>query len=208
MSTGMKISVSLYVYNISQEGIVSLGCFHSKTDATVSLILLVRSSSNSSGCKTPPFSLSQKNRTALRIFNFRTRFENVQWRSSIFWAPQDFPSYPGGVIRVFHNIVKGFTTPQVKSKQNALSYLRVIVNALGALEDNGLENDHPLSVPLPSTDPIKFYRKDFHKSLPKFPGRCVIALGQNTNKFSPLRLTPERNSCPAGAYRTGVSWEV
>ena len=38
--------------------------------------------------------------------------------------------------------------PQVELKQYAISNLRVIVNALCALEGNGLENDHPLSVPL------------------------------------------------------------
>ena len=43
MSTGMKIGVSSYVSNVSQEGIVLLGYFPSKTDATVSLIVPVQS---------------------------------------------------------------------------------------------------------------------------------------------------------------------
>ena len=32
------------------------------------------------------------------------------------------------------------------------------------------------SIPYPSTDPVQFYIQDSHKSLPDFPGRCVIAL--------------------------------
>ena len=74
-------------------------------------------------------------------------------------------------------------TPQFQSNQDTLSNLHGIVDALCALEDNGLKNDHSLSVPLCSTDPVKFYRQGSHKSLPKFPGRCVIALGRNTYKF-------------------------
>ena len=49
MSTGMKISVSPYVSNVVQEVIVLIACFPSKTDVTVSLIVPVRSSDNSSG---------------------------------------------------------------------------------------------------------------------------------------------------------------
>ena len=63
-------------------------------------------------------------------------------------------------------------------EKNAPSDLCVIVNALVVLEDNGLKNNHPLSIPLPSTDPIKFYIQDSHKYLPNFPGSCVIALGR------------------------------
>ena len=96
-----------------------------------------------------------------------------------------FPEVPhGGGMRVFHKLVKCSTIPQVQSEKNALLYFCVIVNALGMLEDNRLKNYHPLSVPLPSTDPVKFYRQDSHKSLPNFPGRCVIALGQNTKTIS------------------------
>ena len=95
-----------------------------------------------------------------------------------------FSDVPHGiVICVFHDLVKKSTIPQVELKQNALSDLRRIVNALGVLEDNGLKNDHPLSVQLPILDIVKFYRKDSHKYLPNFPRRCVIALGCHTNKF-------------------------
>ena len=69
-----------------------------------------------------------------------------------------------------------------------LSDLRVIVNALCTLEDNGSKNDHPLSVQLPSTDTVKFYRQDYHKYHPNFPWRCVILLVWNTNKFLPPGL--------------------
>ena len=64
----------------------------------------------------------------------------------------------------------------------------LLTSCARVLEDHGLKNDHPLSVPLSSTDPIKFYRQDYHKSLPNFPGRCVIALGRHTNKFFPSQF--------------------
>ena len=94
-----------------------------------------------------------------------------------------------GVIRVFHELVKRSMIPQVESKQNTLLDLRGIVDALVALEDNGLKNNHPFGVPLPSTNPVKFYRKKFHKSLPSFPGRCVIVLGRQTKPFSTTLAT-------------------
>ena len=80
-------------------------------------------------------------------------------------SPTSFSKVPnGGVIRVFHELIKRCTIPQVQSKQNALSNLRVIVNTLCVLEDNGFKKNHPLSVPLPITNPIKFYREDSHNS--------------------------------------------
>ena len=93
------------------------------------------------------------------------------------------------VVCVFNELAKGSTIPQVESKQHALSVLRGIVHALGALEYNGIKNNHPLSVPLPSTEPVKLYRQNSHKYLPNFPGRCVIALGWQKNKFFPPHLT-------------------
>ena len=120
--------------------------------------------------------------------------EEVQKRSMTFLCsltPKRFSEVThSGVIRVFHDILKRSTIPQVDSKQNSLSNLRGILNALCALEDNGLKYNHPLSVPLPSTDPVKFYRQDYHKYLPKFPRRCAIELGWHTNKFFLPRLPP------------------
>ena len=86
----------------------------------------------------------------------------------------------GGVIRFFHKLVKRSTIPQVKLEKNAHSDLRGIVDALGVLEDNRLKKDHPLSVPLPSTYPVKFYRQYSYKFIPKFPANCVIAVVWNT----------------------------
>ena len=139
--------------------------------------------------KLPPFSLSQTNHTALCNFTFRTRLENVLWRSSAFWLPRAFPKiYHTRVICVFHEHVKRSTIPQIESKQYALSNLRVIINNLCTLEDNGLKNDHPLSIPLSSIVPVNFYRQDYHRYLPDFPRRCVIALGWHKNTFLPPRL--------------------
>ena len=52
-----------------------------------------------------------------------------------------------------------------------------------------MKEDHPLCVPLPSVNPVKFYRQDPNKSIPNFLGRCVVALGQNTNEFFPPCLS-------------------
>ena len=113
--------------------------------------------------------------------------DKVRKRSMTFLHSLSLKSFSevphGGVIRVFHNLIKRSTIPQVELKKNALSDLRVIVNALGALEDNRLKKNHHLRVALPSTDPVKFYIQDSHKSLPNFPGRCVIALSQHTKIF-------------------------
>ena len=119
-------------------------------------------------------------------FPFRTRFENVLWSSYVAWLPQDVSRYP--IEKLYVSFVSSTNTPRstippVESKQNSFSNLRGIVNALCALEDNGLKKYHPLSVPLTSTETIKFYRQDPHKSLPNFPRRCVIVLGWHPNKF-------------------------
>ena len=101
-----------------------------------------------------------------------------------------------GVILVFYKIIKCPTISAIDSKQYALSNLHGIINALCAWEDNGLKNDHPLGVPLPLTNPVKLYRQDSYKSLPGFPGRCVVSLGWHTNEFFPpcLPLNAFRNS--------------
>ena len=62
----------------------------------------------------------------------------------------------GVVIRVLHKLVKRSTIPQVELKQNTLLDLCGIINALGVLEDNGLKNNHPIIVTLPSTDLVYF----------------------------------------------------
>ena len=63
-----------------------------------------------------------------------------------------------GILRVFHELFKRPTITEIESKQDALADLRRIINALCALEDNGLKNDHPLYIPLPSTQRVNFYR--------------------------------------------------
>ena len=88
-----------------------------------------------------------------------------------------------GAIRVFHKLVKRSGILSIESKQYALSNLRGIINALCVVEDNGLKNNHPLTVPLPITKPVKFYRLDSHKSLPDFTRGCVVALCWQTNDF-------------------------
>ena len=55
MLMGIKISVSSFIFNVEQDGIVLPGCFLSKTNVTFFLIMIVLFSANSSGCKTPPF---------------------------------------------------------------------------------------------------------------------------------------------------------
>ena len=76
-----------------------------------------------------------------------------------------------GIVRVFHNLIKRPTITEIESKQYAFSNLRKMINALCSLYDNGLKNDHPLRVPIPSTNPVKFYIQDSYKYLPNFPRR-------------------------------------
>ena len=73
--------------------------------------------------------------------------------------------------------------PEIKSKQYTLENLRGIINALGAFQDNWLKDNHPLRVPLPSENPVNFYRHDSNKYLPNLPGIFVITLGWHTNEF-------------------------
>ena len=55
-------------------------------------------------------------------------------------SPTSFSEVPhGGFIRVSHELAKRSMIPQVESKQNALTNLCGIVNALCALEDNRLK---------------------------------------------------------------------
>ena len=57
------------------------------------------------------------------------------------------------IVCVFHKLFKRPMILAIKSKQYALANLREIINALGALLDNGLKSNHSLCVPLPSTNP-------------------------------------------------------
>ena len=83
-----------------------------------------------------------------------------------------------GIIRVFQELEKRPTIPEIESKQYALLNLHIIINSFCVLGDNRLKNYQPLGFSLHSTNPVKFYIQDFHKSLPDFPGRCVVALGR------------------------------
>ena len=67
-----------------------------------------------------------------------------------------------GIICVCYELIKCPKFTEIEPKEYALSDLCGIINALCALEDNGLKNDHPLSVQLPSTNLIKFYRQYSH----------------------------------------------
>ena len=161
---------------MAQEGIISLRCFPSKTDVTVSSIVPVRSAGQFVRLQnSPPFSLSRTNCKASRNFPFRTRFEKRSMTFLRSLIPAKFSEVPHGeVIRVFHELVKPSMIPLVESKQNTLSNLRVIFNALCLSEDNVLKNDHPLSVPLPGTYPVKLYIYRIPVNLfPTFPGRCA-----------------------------------
>ena len=63
-----------------------------------------------------------------------------------------------GIVRVFHELVKRPTIPVIELKQYALANLRGIINSLGAFLYSGLKYNHPLRVPLPGENPVRFYR--------------------------------------------------
>ena len=126
---------------------------------------------------------------ALRDFKFHGEVQERSLTLLLILTPTRFSEASHvGTIRIFLELVKRPTIPAIESKQYSLSNMRVIIDALCVLEDNRLKKNHPLSVPLPRTNPVKFYRQNSHKSLPNFPGRCVVALVRNTNEFFPTCL--------------------
>ena len=106
------------------------------------------------------------------LMNFLPQ-DKVQERLMMFLhslSPTSFSEVPhGGFIRVFHKLIKRSTIPQVESKQIVLSNLRGIVNTLGALDNKRLKNNHPLSVPLPSTYPSSSTNRIPTNLFPTFP---------------------------------------
>ena len=132
----------------------------------------------------PPFPVTEK----LDCFA-QLSFQDVFWERSMTLLLRLIPTRFSevsyfGIIRVFHEFIKHPRIPAIESKKYVRSNLRKIINGLGELEDNRLKNDHPLCVPLPSTNFVKFYIQDYHKYLPDFTGWCAIALGRHTSGFS------------------------
>ena len=197
MLAGIKIGISLYVYNLAQEVICFARMFYlqNRCDCLVDCSCTIISQFFWLK-KSALFSATDK-LDGFAQFSFQGK---VRERSMMFILRLIFVKFSGlshsGIICVFHKLVKRPTVPEIELKQYALSNLRGIINALYALEDNGFKNCRPLYVTLPSTNPVKFYIQDSHKSLPGFPGRCVLALGRHTTEFFPqcLPLTVFRNS--------------
>ena len=72
------------------------------------------------------------------------------------------------IVCFFLELVKYPIIPVIESKQYALVDLLGFINALGALENNGMRDNHPLRVPFISANPVKFYIQDSNKFLPNF----------------------------------------
>ena len=103
--------------------------------------------------------------------------------------PTRFSEVPhGGVIRVLPELDIRSTIPQFESKQSVILDLCKIVNALGAFEDNRLKKNHPLIVPLPSTEPVKFYRQDYHKYLPEFSWKVCHVCFEHKKLYYTLHI--------------------
>ena len=60
---------------------------------------------------------------------------------------------------VFHEFIKFPIITEVELKQYPRANIFVIINALGALQDNSLKNDHLIRDPLPSSYTIEIHRK-------------------------------------------------
>ena len=58
-----------------------------------------------------------------------------------------------------------------------------IINALDALQDNWLKNDHSIRVPLPSSYTIDIHWDGSNNSSSEFSGHCVVSLGDNIYVF-------------------------
>ena len=65
----------------------------------------------------------------------------------------------------------------VESKQYVRVNMFVIINAVGALQDNLLKNDHTLRFPLPVLYIVELHIKGSEKYSPVFSGRYFVALG-------------------------------
>ena len=120
MSTGIKIDVSLYVYNMSQEGIVLIVCFPSKTDMMVLLVIPVPSSANVSGWKTPLFSCHR------RIGRLRAIFlRDKVGERSVTLLLRLIPAIFSGVshrriVRLFHEFFRRPKIPATESNNMRL----------------------------------------------------------------------------------------
>ena len=102
------------------------------------------------GLQNSPVSCAKKNMTPSHNFSFGNRFENVWWSFSSLWILRAFPRNPVSVLDVYlTNFVKLCTIPVVESKNYARMNMFGVINALGALQDGRLKNDHPLRVSLP-----------------------------------------------------------
>ena len=102
--------------------------------------------------------------------------------------PASFPQVSQSRVKyVFDEFIKHPTIPAVKCKQYAHANMLVIINALGALQDNWLKHNHPLRVTLPSSYTVEIHRKGSDKSSTEFSGRYVVSLGWHTYElFKPI----------------------
>ena len=125
-----------------------------------------------------PFSLSQTNCMALSNFPFRKMFENVQWCSSIVWLPRVFPRYP--MDELYVSFTRSSNAPKFHKSSRKKMRFQICAELVTSYARWRITDWKTITL----SEFIKFYRQDSHKSLPNFPGRCVIALGRHTNKFS------------------------
>ena len=156
MTMGVKIGVSSYISNVAQEGIISIRFFSPKPMWHSCWLCLYNLRPTCQVAKLPPFIF---HRQIVRLCAIL--LQDKVWKHSMIFLRSLFPANFSKVshhrvIREFYELVKCFTIPQVKLKQNALSNLRGIVNTLGALKDNGLKNNHRFGVPLHYMDSVKF----------------------------------------------------
>ena len=103
--------------------------------------------------------------------------------------PVSFPQVSRSCIKYFFlYFIKRLTIPAVGLKQYARVIMFGIINALGTLQDNWLNNNHPLKVPLPSLYTIEIHRKGSEKYFTEFPGYYNVALSWH-REFFPTYLT-------------------
>ena len=131
--TVIKIGVSSYISNMEQVEFFSRGCFPSKTDATVLLIVSVHSSAHFLVSNFPLFPVTYK-LDCFSQFSFQDEVRERSMMLLLCLNPKIFYQVSHSlIIHVFHEFIKHPMITEVESKQYALANLHGIILCFGCV---------------------------------------------------------------------------